>query len=87
MEILSNNRNSDARRIGDIHMYVPEDVEPQLCTKFPDKLFSIQLHEATHITKDAHLIVCIRFCVGMSAVERLLLCKLIELTALHYLMC
>jgi zinc finger BED domain-containing protein 5/7/8/9 len=65
------------RRIGDI----AEDIQQQLLAKLRDKLFSIQLDEATDSNKDAHLIAYVRFCDGMSAVEELLFCKLIELKA------
>lgn len=66
-----------ARRIGDI----AEDVQHQLLEKLRDKLFSIQLDEATDSNKDAHLIAYVRFCDGISAVEELLFCKPIELKA------
>ncbi|GFX56776.1 zinc finger BED domain-containing protein 5 [Trichonephila clavipes] len=45
------------RRIDDI----AEDVEQQLFGKLPDKLFSIQLDEATDSNKDAHFIAYVRF--------------------------
>ncbi|GFV33683.1 zinc finger MYM-type protein 6 [Trichonephila clavipes] len=71
---LSNNTVS--RRIADI----AEDVELQLFGKLRDKLFSIQLDEATDSNKDAHFIAYARFWDGMSAVE-LLFCKPIKLKA------
>ncbi|GFY06113.1 hypothetical protein TNCV_3107921 [Trichonephila clavipes] len=43
-----------SRRIDDI----AEDVEQQLFGKLRDKLFSIQLNEATDSNKDAHFIAC-----------------------------
>lgn len=66
-----------ARRIDDI----ADDVQHQLFEKFRDKLFSIQLDEATDSNKDAHLIAYVRFCDGTSAVEEVLFCKPIELSA------
>ncbi|XP_063902632.1 zinc finger BED domain-containing protein 5-like [Zophobas morio] len=66
-----------ARRISDI----ANDVQHQLFEKLHDKLFSIQLDEATDSNKDAHLIAYVRFCAGTSAVEELLFCKPIELKA------
>ncbi|GFT48719.1 uncharacterized protein TNCV_594961 [Trichonephila clavipes] len=45
------------RRIDDI----AEDVEQQLFGKLRDKLFSIQLDEATDSNKDAHFIAYVRF--------------------------
>ncbi|GFT44719.1 zinc finger BED domain-containing protein 5 [Trichonephila clavipes] len=72
---LSNDTVS--RRIDDI----AEDVEQQLFGKLRDKLFSIQLDEATDSNKDAHFIGYVRFWDGMSAVEELLFCKLIKLKA------
>ncbi|GFT43673.1 SCAN domain-containing protein 3 [Trichonephila clavipes] len=72
---LSNDTVS--RRIDDI----AEDVEQQLFGKLRDKLFSIQLDEATDSNKDAHFIAYVRFWDGMSAVEELLFCKLIKLKA------
>ncbi|GFS87994.1 SCAN domain-containing protein 3 [Trichonephila clavipes] len=70
---LSNDTVS--RRIDDI----AEDVEQQLFGKLRDKLFSIQLDEATDSNKDAHFIAYVRFWDGMSAVEELLFCKPIKL--------
>ncbi|GFV52373.1 zinc finger BED domain-containing protein 5 [Trichonephila clavipes] len=52
---LSNDTVS--RRIDDI----AEDVEKQLFGKLRDKLFSIQLDEATDSNKDAHFIAYVRF--------------------------
>ncbi|GFV74681.1 SCAN domain-containing protein 3 [Trichonephila clavipes] len=72
---LSNDTVS--RRIDDI----AEDVEQQLFDKLRDKLFSIQLDEATDSNKDAHFIAYVRFWDGMSAVEELLFCKPIKLKA------
>ncbi|GFV11072.1 SCAN domain-containing protein 3 [Trichonephila clavipes] len=71
---LSNDTVS--RRIDDI----AEDVEQQLFGKLRDKLFSIQLDEATDCNKDAPFIAYVRFWDGMSAVE-LLFCKPIKLKA------
>ncbi|GFT73897.1 zinc finger MYM-type protein 6 [Trichonephila clavipes] len=71
---LSNDTVS--RRIDDI----TKDVEQQLFGKLRDKLFSIQLNEATDSNKDAHFIAYVRFWDGMSAVE-LLFCKPIKLKA------
>ncbi|GFV46569.1 zinc finger BED domain-containing protein 5 [Trichonephila clavipes] len=65
-----------SRRIDDI----AEDVEQQVFGKLRDKLFSIQLGEATDSNKDAHFIAYVRFWDGMSAVE-LLFCKPINLKA------
>ncbi|GFW10674.1 zinc finger MYM-type protein 6 [Trichonephila clavipes] len=73
--LLSNDTVS--RRIDDIS----EDVEQQLFGKLRDKLFSIQLDEATYSNKDAHFIAYVRFWDGMSAVEELLFCKPINLKA------
>ncbi|GFS99051.1 zinc finger MYM-type protein 6 [Trichonephila clavipes] len=72
---LSNDTLS--RRIDDI----AEDVEQQLFGKLRDKLFSIQLDEATDSNKDAHFIAYVRFWDGMSAVKELLFCKPIKLKA------
>ncbi|GFX88874.1 SCAN domain-containing protein 3 [Trichonephila clavipes] len=72
---LSNDTVS--RRIDDI----AEDVEQQLFGKLRDKLFSIQLDEATDSNKDAHFIAYVRFWDGMTAVE-LLFCKPIKLKAI-----
>ncbi|GFU99447.1 SCAN domain-containing protein 3 [Trichonephila clavipes] len=72
---LSNDTVS--RRIDDI----AEDVEQQLFGKLRDKLFSIQLYEATDSNKDAHFIAYVRFWDGMSEVEELLFCKPIKLKA------
>lgn len=63
-----------ARRIGDMS----ENIQQQLLSKLCDKLFSIQLDEATDSNKDCHLIAYVRFCDGLSAVEELLFCKPIE---------
>ncbi|GFV09568.1 SCAN domain-containing protein 3 [Trichonephila clavipes] len=71
---LSNDTAS--RRIDDI----AEDVEQHLFGKLRDKLFSIQLDEATDSNKNAHFIAYVRFWDGMSAVE-LLFCKPIKLKA------
>ncbi|GFU51163.1 protein FAM200B [Trichonephila clavipes] len=54
---------------------IAEDVEQQLYGKLHDKLFSVQLDEATDSNKDAHFIAYVRFRDGMSAVEELLFCK------------
>ncbi|GFX40134.1 SCAN domain-containing protein 3 [Trichonephila clavipes] len=72
---LSNDTVS--RRIDDIS----EDVEQQLFGKLRDKLFLIQLDEATDSNKDAHFIAYVRFWDGMSAIEELLFCKPIKLKA------
>ncbi|GFW55030.1 zinc finger MYM-type protein 6 [Trichonephila clavipes] len=72
---LSNDTVS--RRIDDI----AEDVEQQLFGKLRDKLFSIQLDEATDSNKNAHFIAYVRFWDGMSAVKELLFCKPIKLKA------
>ncbi|GFU02745.1 SCAN domain-containing protein 3 [Trichonephila clavipes] len=72
---LSNDTVS--RRIDDI----AEDVEQQLFGKLRDKLFSVQLDEATDSNKDAHFIAYVRFWDSMSAVEELLFCKPIKLKA------
>ncbi|GFX55808.1 SCAN domain-containing protein 3 [Trichonephila clavipes] len=72
---LSNDTVS--RRIDDIS----EDVEQQLFGKLRDKLFSIQLDEATDSNKDAHFIAYVRFWDGMSAEEELIFCKPIKLKA------
>ncbi|GFT26991.1 zinc finger BED domain-containing protein 5 [Trichonephila clavipes] len=61
---LSNDTVS--RRIDDI----AEDVEQQLFGKLRDKLFSIQLDEATDSNKDAHFIAYVRFWDGMSALSK-----------------
>ncbi|GFS74687.1 SCAN domain-containing protein 3 [Trichonephila clavipes] len=61
---LSNDTVS--RRIDDI----AEDVEEQLFGKLRDKLFSIQLDEATDSNKDAHFIAYVRFWdEGLSTTE------------------
>ncbi|GFV29919.1 zinc finger MYM-type protein 6 [Trichonephila clavipes] len=60
---------------------IAEDVEHQLFGKLRDKLFSIQLDEATDSNKDSHFIAHVRFWDGMSAVEELLFCKPIKLKA------
>lgn len=77
LESIPLSNDTVARRIGDI----AEDIEHQLFGKLRDKLFSIQLDEATDSNKDAHLIAYVRFCDGMSAAEELLFCKPIELRA------
>ncbi|KFM77655.1 hypothetical protein X975_23075, partial [Stegodyphus mimosarum] len=59
---------------------VAEDVQCQLFSKFRDKLFSIQLDEATDSNEDAHFIAYVRFCDNMPVVK-LLFCKPIELKA------
>ncbi|GFT10767.1 zinc finger BED domain-containing protein 5 [Trichonephila clavipes] len=61
---LSNDTVS--RRIDDIS----EDVEQQLFGKLRDKLFSIQLDEATDSNKDAHFIAYVRFWDGMSKLTK-----------------
>ncbi|GFV56178.1 SCAN domain-containing protein 3 [Trichonephila clavipes] len=71
---LSNDTVS--RRIDDI----AEDVEQQLFGKLLDKLFSIQLDEATDSNKDAHFIAYVRFWDDMYEVE-LLFCKPMKLKA------
>ncbi|GFX82814.1 SCAN domain-containing protein 3 [Trichonephila clavipes] len=48
------------------------DVEQQLFGKLRDKLFSIQLDEATDSNKNVHFIAYVRFWDGMSVVEELL---------------
>ncbi|GFS48927.1 zinc finger BED domain-containing protein 5 [Trichonephila clavipes] len=58
---LSNDTVS--RRIDDI----AEDVEQQLFGKLRDKLFSIQLDEATDSNKDAHFLAYVRFWDAMLA--------------------
>ncbi|GFY32647.1 zinc finger MYM-type protein 6 [Trichonephila clavipes] len=58
--------------------YIAGDVEQQLFGKLRDKLFSIQLDEATDSNKDVHFIAYVRFWDGMSVVEELLFCKPIK---------
>ncbi|GFW39512.1 SCAN domain-containing protein 3 [Trichonephila clavipes] len=53
--------------------------EQQPFVKLSDKLFSIQLDEATDSNKDAHFIANVRYWDGMLAVEELLFCKPIKL--------
>lgn len=77
LESIPLSNDTVARRIGDM----AEDVQRQLLGKLRDKLFSIQLDEATDSNKDAHLIAYVRFCDGISVVEELLFCKPIELKA------
>ncbi|GFX18431.1 zinc finger MYM-type protein 6 [Trichonephila clavipes] len=60
---------------------IAEEVEQQLFGKLRDKMFSIQLDEATDSNKDAHFIAYVQFWDGMSAVEELLFCKPIKLKA------
>ncbi|GFT07589.1 SCAN domain-containing protein 3 [Trichonephila clavipes] len=72
---LSNDTVS--RRINNI----AEDVEQQLFSKLRNKLFSIQLDDATDSNKNAPFIAYVRFWDGMSAVEELLFCKPIKLKA------
>ncbi|GFX92305.1 zinc finger MYM-type protein 6 [Trichonephila clavipes] len=72
---LSNDTVS--RQIDDI----AEDVEQQLFGKLRDKLFSIELDEATDSNKDAPFIAYARFWDGMSAVEEPLFCKPIKIKA------
>ncbi|GFT41415.1 protein FAM200A [Trichonephila clavipes] len=72
---LSNDTVS--RQIDDIL----KDVEQQPFGKLRDKLFSIQLDEATDSNKDAHFIAYVRFRDGISAVEELFFCKPIKLKA------
>ncbi|XP_035218885.1 protein FAM200A-like [Stegodyphus dumicola] len=55
-----------ARRIDD----TAEDVECQLLSKLRDKLFSIQLDEATDSNKNAHFIAYVRFCDDLSVAEQ-----------------
>ncbi|KFM71132.1 Zinc finger BED domain-containing protein 5, partial [Stegodyphus mimosarum] len=66
-----------ARRIGD----KAEDVQCQLFSNLRNKLFSIQLDEATDSNKDTHFIIYVRFCCNMSVVEELRFCKPTELKA------
>ncbi|XP_072398236.1 zinc finger BED domain-containing protein 5-like [Diabrotica undecimpunctata] len=77
LESIPLTNDTVARRICDI----AEDVQDQLLGKLRDKLFSIQLNEATDSNKDAHFIAYVRFCDGISLVEELLFCKPIELKA------
>ncbi|GFV36237.1 protein FAM200A [Trichonephila clavipes] len=56
-------KDTVSRRIDDI----AEDVEQQLFSKLCDKLFSIQLDEATDSFQDAHFIAYVRFWDSMSA--------------------
>ncbi|XP_031333855.1 zinc finger BED domain-containing protein 5-like [Photinus pyralis] len=77
LESIPLSNDTVARRIGDM----AEDVQHQLRGKLRDKLFSIQLDEATDSNKDAHLIAYVRFSDGISVVEELLFCKPIELKA------
>ncbi|GFW83542.1 zinc finger MYM-type protein 6 [Trichonephila clavipes] len=76
LQSIPQSNDTVSRRIDDI----AEDVEQQLFGKLRDKLFSIQLDEATDSNKDAHCIAYVRFWDGMSAVE-LLFCKPIKLKA------
>ncbi|GFY09573.1 zinc finger MYM-type protein 6 [Trichonephila clavipes] len=77
LQSISLSNDTVSRRIDDI----AEDVEQQLFGKLRDKLFSIQLDEATDSNKDAHFIAYVRFWDGMSAVEEILFCKPIKLKA------
>ncbi|GFY12595.1 SCAN domain-containing protein 3 [Trichonephila clavipes] len=63
-----------------VELVISLNVEQQLFGKLRDKLFSIQLDEATDSNKDTHFIAYVRFWNGMSAVE-LLFCKPIKLKA------
>lgn len=60
---------------------IAKDVQHPFLRKLRYKLFSIQLDEAVNSNKDVHLIACVRFCGGMSAVEDLLFRKTIVLKA------
>ncbi|KFM73138.1 hypothetical protein X975_03192, partial [Stegodyphus mimosarum] len=60
--LLSN--DAVARRIDDI----AEDVQQQLFGKLGEKLFSLQLDEATDSNKDAHFVAYVRFCDGLSEI-------------------
>ncbi|GFW29389.1 zinc finger MYM-type protein 6 [Trichonephila clavipes] len=64
-----------------VELMISEDVEQQLFGKLRDKLFSIQLDEATDSNKDAHFIAHVRFWDGMSEVEELHFCKPIKFKA------
>ncbi|XP_072400199.1 protein FAM200B-like [Diabrotica undecimpunctata] len=68
LESIPLSNDTVVRRICDI----AEDVQDQLLGKLRDKLFSIQLDEATDSNKDAHFIAYVRFCDGISLVEELL---------------
>ncbi|GFY12613.1 SCAN domain-containing protein 3 [Trichonephila clavipes] len=72
LQFMPLSNDTVSRRIDDI----AEDVEQQLFGKLRDKLFSIQLDEATDSNKDAHFIAYVRFWDGMSAVEELLFAKI-----------
>ncbi|GFV46578.1 zinc finger MYM-type protein 6 [Trichonephila clavipes] len=76
MQSIPLSNETVSSRIDDI----AEDVEQQVFGKLRDKLFSIQLDEATDSNKDVHFIAYVRFWDGMSAVE-LLFCKPINLKA------
>ncbi|XP_072377896.1 protein FAM200A-like [Diabrotica undecimpunctata] len=77
LESIPLSNDTVARRICDI----AEDVQDQLLGKLRDKLFSIQLDEATDSNKNAHFIAYVRFCDGISLVEEPLFCKPINLKA------
>ncbi|GFW25812.1 zinc finger BED domain-containing protein 5 [Trichonephila clavipes] len=57
LQSISLSNDTVSRQIDDI----AEDVEQQLFGKLRDKLFSIQLDEATDSNKDAHFIAYVRF--------------------------
>nr|XP_042913991.1 zinc finger BED domain-containing protein 5-like [Parasteatoda tepidariorum] len=65
---------------------IAEDVKYQHFSKLSDKLFSIQLDEATGGNKETHLIAYVRFRDNMSVVEKLLFRKPIKLKTTAFLL-
>ncbi|XP_078504354.1 SCAN domain-containing protein 3-like [Lissotriton helveticus] len=59
------------RRISDMS----EDIHRQLLARLKSSLFSLQLDEATDLSKDAHLIAYVRYCHKTVILEDFLFCK------------
>jgi len=79
-KLLSNvplSNNTVSRRINQM----AEDLNDQLVEKIENKVFGLQLVEATDNNKDAHLICYVRFIDGDEMAEDLLFCKSITTSA------
>jgi len=61
--------------------HIAEDLNDQLIEKIKEKVFGLQLNEATDTNKDAHLICYVRFIDGDDIVENVLFCKNITASA------
>ena len=60
---------------------VSENIQQQRFQKLRDKFFLIQLDEETDSNRHNHIIVHLRFCEGMPAVEDQLFCRPVKLKA------